>query len=92
MLSVLRNCSPAIRQRRKRLATTSTEASARVKDDPKRAAVFVSALEQAEELMRAATDVGPTASPLPLFYAVSQAGRAITAARWMIRGVSQVMA
>jgi hypothetical protein len=52
--------------------------------------VFVSALEQAEELMQAASDVGPAASPLPLFYAVSQAGRAIAAARlddpWRLSG------
>lgn len=52
--------------------------------------VFVSALEQAEQLMRAAADVGPAASPLLLFYAVSQAGRAIAAARlddpWRLSG------
>jgi hypothetical protein len=63
---------------------------ARVQDDDERAAVFVSALEQAEELMRAAADVSPAASPLPLFYAVSQAGRAIAAARladrWRLSG------
>jgi hypothetical protein len=55
-----------------------------------RAAVFVSALEQAEQLMHAAADVGPSASPLLLFYAVSQAGRAIAAARledpWRLSG------
>jgi hypothetical protein len=52
--------------------------------------VFVSALEQAEALMHAAADVGPAASPLLLFYAVSQAGRAIAAARlddpWRLSG------
>jgi hypothetical protein len=50
----------------------------------------VSALEQAEQLMRAANDVGPAASPLLLFYALSQAGRAIAAARlddiWRLAG------
>jgi hypothetical protein len=55
-----------------------------------RAGVFVSALEQAEQLMRAAVEVGPAASPLLLFYAVSQAGRAIAAARlddpWRLSG------
>lgn len=55
-----------------------------------RAKVFVSALEQAEQLMRAADDVGPAASPLLLFYALSQAGRAIAAARlddvWRLSG------
>jgi hypothetical protein len=52
--------------------------------------VFVSALEQAEDLMHAAASVGAAASPLLLFYAVSQAGRAIAAARlddpWRLSG------
>lgn len=55
-----------------------------------RARVFLSALEQAEQLMNAAADVGPAASPLLLFYAISQAGRAIAAARlddpWRLSG------
>lgn len=55
-----------------------------------RARVFTSALEQAEQLMGAAADVGPAASPLLLFYSVSQAGRAIAAARlgeeWRLSG------
>ncbi len=41
--------------------------------------------------MRAAHDVGPAARPLPLFYALSQAGRAVAAARvdgsaWRVAG------
>ncbi len=52
--------------------------------------VFVSSLEQVEQLMRAAEGVGPAARPLPLFYALSQAGRAIAAARlqepWRLAG------
>jgi hypothetical protein len=55
-----------------------------------RAGVFVSALEQAEQLMHAAAEVGPAASPLLLFYAISQAGRAIAAAQlndpWRLSG------
>ena len=47
-------------------------------------------MHQFEELMRAATAVDYAARPLPLFYAVSQAGRAITAARgedpWQLSG------
>lgn len=39
-----------------------------------RAGVFAAALEQSEQLMRAARDVGHAARPLPLFYSVSQAG------------------
>jgi hypothetical protein len=53
--------------------------------------VFASALEQSEQLMRAAEVVGPAAQPLPLFYALSQAGRAIAAvhlpdAGWRLAG------
>jgi hypothetical protein len=55
-----------------------------------RRSVFASALEQSEQLMRAARDVGPAARPLPLFYSLSQAGRAIAAARlgdrWRLSG------
>ena len=55
-----------------------------------RAGVFLAALEQAEQLMEAAVEVGPAASPLLLFYAVSQAGRAIAAASldepWRLSG------
>jgi hypothetical protein len=59
--------------------------------DPERAAVFAAALEQSEQLMRAARDVGHAARPLPLFYSLSQAGRAIAAARlddpaWRLAG------
>jgi hypothetical protein len=36
-------------------------------------------MQQFEELMGAAATIGPAGSPLPLFYAVSQAGRAILA-------------
>lgn len=58
--------------------------------DGERLGVFVSALEQSEQLFRAAESVGPAARPLPLFYALSQAGRAIAAARlvdrWRLSG------
>ncbi len=47
----------------------------------KRRAVFGAALEQFEQLFGAAEVSGPASSPLPLFYALSQAGRAIAAAR-----------
>jgi len=43
--------------------------------------VFGAALEQFEQLLRAAEVIGPASAPLPLFYALSQAGRAIAAAR-----------
>ncbi|MBO9532718.1 MAG: hypothetical protein J7513_07075 [Solirubrobacteraceae bacterium] len=47
---------------------------------PERADTFDAAMAQFEELLKAANVAGPAASPLPLFYALSQAGRAISAA------------
>jgi hypothetical protein len=56
----------------------------------RRREVFVAALEQAEQLFHAAGNVSPAARPLPLFYGLSQAGRAIAASRpqpdWVLRG------
>ena len=49
-------------------------------DNDERRRIFTSALNQAEELAVAASAVGYAARPLPQFYAVSQAGRAIAAA------------
>jgi hypothetical protein len=48
--------------------------------DEDRQQVFQSALAQAEELWDAAAVAGPASRPLPLFYCVSQAGRAVCAA------------
>jgi hypothetical protein len=53
--------------------------------------VFLAALEQSEQLMRAAEEVGYAARPLALFYSLSQAGRAIAATRllgetWRLAG------
>lgn len=45
-----------------------------------RRATFDTALEQAEQLLTAARDVGPATRPLLAFYGLSQAGRAIGAA------------
>ncbi|WP_399037870.1 YaaC family protein [Streptomyces sp. ASQP_92] len=44
-----------------------------------RAEVFRSALEQSEQLFRAAETIGPETQPLLLFYGLSQAGRALAA-------------
>ena len=49
--------------------------------DKGRRKVFAAALQQAEELHAAAIHAGFTSRPLPLFYALSQAGRAIAAVR-----------
>ncbi|MFI1192651.1 YaaC family protein [Micromonospora sp. NPDC020750] len=48
--------------------------------DDRRRATYVAALQQAEELFRAARTAGPASSPLLQFYGLSQAGRAIAAA------------
>lgn len=51
---------------------------------------FGAALEQCEQLFEAAATVGYEARPLPLFYALSQGGRALAAAvaldNWLLRG------
>ena len=49
-------------------------------DDEERRAIYGAALAQFDELISAAAAVGPASRPLPLFYALSQAGRAISAA------------
>jgi hypothetical protein len=71
-----------------RIRVLRAQPPARVEGE--RAGVFVSGIEQAEQLMNAAADVGPAASPLLLFYALSQAGRAIAAAHlddpWRLSG------
>ena len=47
--------------------------------DTVRSALCTAALQQFEDLMAAASAIGPAARPLPLFYAISQAGRALLA-------------
>ena len=49
--------------------------------DPQRGAIYRAALQQFEELLHAAEATGYAARPLPLFYALAQAGRAIVACR-----------
>ncbi len=63
------------------LRMTRSRPPGRAGSDPSRAALYRAALQQFEELCRAAEVSGPASRPLPLFYALSQAGRAITAAR-----------
>lgn len=60
---------------------------------PERRTTYVFALEQAEQMFRAASTVGPATQPLLVFYGLSQAGRAVAAAvsnaegdRWELRG------
>lgn len=51
--------------------------------------MFQAALAQAEELWDAAVVAGPASRPLPLFYCLSLAGRAVCAA-WIEKGSSWV--
>lgn len=48
--------------------------------DEARREVFQAAVAQSEELWDAAATSGPASRPLPLFYCLSQAGRAVCAA------------
>ena len=45
------------------------------------ALIYNAALQQFEELLDAARAVGPASRPIPLYYALNQASRAIVAAR-----------
>lgn len=58
--------------------------------DSDRRRTFVASLRQAQELAEGASAAGYATKPLPLFYALSQAGRAIAAARlsdpWQLAG------
>lgn len=47
---------------------------------------YSAALEQTEQMFRAAAAVGPATRPLQVFYGLSQAGRAIAAAAWSLKG------
>ena len=59
-------------------------------NDQQRRLTYGAALDQFDELMAAAAASGPRSRPLPLFYALSQAGRAIVAAHrgssWRLQG------
>lgn len=63
-------------------------------ENAERRRTYVFALEQAEQMFRAAESVGPAARPLLVFYGLSQAGRAIAAAAvkveaddgWQLKG------
>lgn len=61
-----------------RLRTTRAHPPGRASAE-KRSATYSGALEQCEQLVRAAAGVGAEARPLLLFYGLSQAGRAIAA-------------
>lgn len=62
------------------LRWTRSDPPGRASGDQGRREVYCAALQQFEELLNAARVAGPASRPLPLFYALSQAGRAIVAA------------
>ncbi|MEU9826531.1 YaaC family protein [Micromonospora chersina] len=61
------------------LRSTRSEPPGRA-EKGKRRSTYIAALEQAEQLLRAASTVGVAARPLLLFYGLSQGGRAVAAA------------
>jgi hypothetical protein len=63
------------------LRATRANPPGKAADDDYRRALYGASLEQFEQLLKAAESVDAAARPLPLFYALSQAGRAIVAAR-----------
>jgi YaaC-like Protein len=72
-----------------RIRATRASPFGLARDDPDRRAVYGAALGQFQELMNAASGSSAASRPLPLFYALSQAGRAIAADRaddpWQLR-------
>jgi hypothetical protein len=73
-----------------RIRATRASPPEHASDNKERRHVYAAALAQFDELISAASAVGPASRPLPLFYALSQAGRAISAAHlgepWRLRG------
>lgn len=62
------------------LRSSRVDPPGRASDDLLRRSIYGAALQQFEDLVLAAKKVGPASSPLLLFYALSQAGRAVVAA------------
>lgn len=59
---------------------TRSEPPGMAGSDAKRRAIYCASLQQFEELLTAAAAAGHASRPLPLYYALSQAGRALVAA------------
>lgn len=71
----------------RRLRATRADPPGRARGDESRRALYSAALAQHEEMMTAARVVGPLGRPLPLYYAVHQAGKALAVA-WADTDVS----
>jgi len=63
-----------------RLRATRASPPGLASGDPDRRATYGAALQQFDDLVAAAGVIGPVSRPLPLYYAVHQAGKAIAAA------------
>ncbi|MEU9987163.1 YaaC family protein [Streptomyces sp. NPDC048045] len=68
-----------------RLRASRSDPPARANTGSRRK-TYSAALEQAQQLFHAAAVVGPATRPVPVFYGLSQAGRAIAAAAWSLKG------
>jgi hypothetical protein len=63
-----------------RLRATRSNPPGAATSNAQRRDTYVFALEQAEQMFRAASGVGDATRPLQVFYGLSQAGRAVAAA------------
>src|SRR5260221_12788444 len=63
-----------------RLRATRANSPGKAAEEGLRRDTYGAALQQFDELMAAAALIGPVSRPLPLYYAVLQAGKAIAAA------------
>ncbi|MFJ7903528.1 YaaC family protein [Streptomyces sp. NPDC096198] len=84
---------PSAKEVRRDLRGLRVGVSGPASADAERRAVFVAALEQAEQFTEAAVNAGPATRPVQIFYALSQFGRAIAAAsrslgrdEWRLKG------
>ncbi|MEU1663879.1 YaaC family protein [Streptomyces sparsogenes] len=68
-----------------RLRASRSDPPARANTGSRRK-TYSAALEQAQQLFQAAAVVGPATRPILVFYGLSQAGRAIAAAAWSLKG------
>ncbi|SCF48739.1 YaaC-like Protein [Micromonospora matsumotoense] len=67
------------------LRSSRSDPPAATVNNSERRATYVAALEQSEQLFKAASAVGPATAPILLYYGISQAGRAIIAAARSVR-------
>ncbi|MGW7450173.1 YaaC family protein [Streptomyces sp. NPDC054787] len=69
-----------------RLRASRSNPPGRASDPGARRKTYAAALEQTGQMFRAAAVVDPATRPLQVFYGLNQAGRAIAAASWSLKG------